>query len=202
MTTELYHDHESDALPQAAPMTLGRYLESTGRTVRPYDQKGAPNDKALVLVSKTGPAFDAPLATDLARSLQAQGVAACGDLLSAISRKCWPDIMAAWPRVISTLNLKVSHVPVVLSQVDYERMAHTVIVAMGAAQDITAAVKWQHVDTVLRSSAAEWAQAWAAEARAVDAAIIAGEGLAGDNFYARECHRKAAEFRAFAEGRS
>lgn len=185
------HDHEADALPQAAgqgdTMTLTDYLKLKNRCV-------------AIASSKTGPAFDTPLATDLARSLQAQGVAACGDLLSAISRKCWPDIMAAWPRVISTLNLQVSHVPVVLSSVDYDRMLHTVIVAMGAAGDITANVKWQHVDTVLRSSAAERAQTWAAEARAVDADIIAGDHVAGDNFYACECRRKAAEFAAFARG--
>lgn len=166
------HDHEADALPQAAGQgdtrTFGDYLRSQGRVA--------------IASSKSGPAFDTPLAVDLARSLQAQGVAACGDLLSAISRKCWPDIMAAWPRVISTLNLTVSNVPVVLSAVDYDHMLHTVIVAMGSAQDMTAAAKWQHVDTVLRRSAPELAQTWAAEA-------FDGWG-----------RQKAAEFAAFARG--
>lgn len=130
--------HESDARRDALSAALApRHMLATG---------------------KSGPAFeDRPLATDLARSMQAQGLAAAGDVFYACERKCITDLTAAWTRLLSTVGVSVTPIPLHLGpwarerQSPWERIAATVVQAMCHADLPTAGLKWTNADAIIRA---------------------------------------------------
>jgi hypothetical protein len=106
----------------------------------------------------SGPAFDGlrnrPLATELARSLQSQGLAAAGDVLDALSRKCIEDVMATWTRLIAVLRLDFTPIPLHVGQWGahpWDRLSASVVQAMCHADLPSATIKWVSADAAIRA---------------------------------------------------
>lgn len=130
-------DHEADALPQAA----GYYRPSMG--------------KHLFHIEKRGPAFEPqPLATELAKSLQAQTVSAIGDLLYALTRRCLSDALPAYERVMTALQLHLTPVTIELRGGDHNaRLLEALVLALSATGTDLSAMRWQSVDSIIRAMA-------------------------------------------------
>jgi hypothetical protein len=134
-------DQELDALPQAQ----GFFRPGMG--------------KALVHAEKRGPAFDGienrPLSAALAQSLQAQGLAACGHVLSALDRKSLPDLATAWAHLVAVLRLEFQPIDIVVGpwwgEDPWSRLTASVREAMCHAGQPGALVKWVGVDAAVQA---------------------------------------------------
>lgn len=115
-------------------------------------------DRRAILSSESGPAFDGlhnrPLATELARSLQAQGLSVCGDVLDALDRKCVSDLVDAWMRLRTVLRLDFQPINIAVGpwgKEPYARLTASVVQAMCHADLTTATVKWVSADAAIRA---------------------------------------------------
>lgn len=133
-------DEEADAMPAETP--------------RPFYQPSM--GKVLVHAEKSGPAFDqpilAPLATALAHSLQAQTIAAAGDVMLALSRQVPTDLMAAWPRLMRAMRWDGPKALVLPDLWDrtfvWTDTLREVATAMSRAEGPT---RWLNADTAVRA---------------------------------------------------
>ena len=127
-------DHEADALPQAQP-----------------------DSRRVAVVLKRGPAFDGllnrPLATELARSLQAAGLSAAGDVLNALERRSVSDLVDTWGRLITVLRLDFVSMPLHIGAWGphpWERLTASVVQALCHADTPAATNKWMAADAAIR----------------------------------------------------
>lgn len=142
---------------QSVPQADGN-SKPLGDYLRGQQFRSLPDGPVRVHVQTRGPAFDGlhnrPLATELARSLQAEGLSACGDVLSALDRKCVSDLVDAWARLVTVLRL--DFVPMNLTigfwgTDPYARLSASVVQAMCHADVATATVKWVSADAAIRA---------------------------------------------------
>ena len=152
---------------------------------------------------KSGPAFDTPLATDLARSLQLQAVAAAGNVIYALTRHCFLDAMPAWTRLLTALNLTVAPIEIPLIRGDHHnaRILQAIVLALSSAEGPEASMRWANADALMRSYARYHADQCHAEAREI-AEDAKGENVEESEVTAAQavCFRQADVFTAFANG--
>jgi len=165
------------------------------------------NSDLVAASGKFSSAFNVLVATELARTMQADGLAVVGQLVSSLMRRCVEDVIPQWERVVSTLGLKLT-APTVLSakglvnHYSYTRAVETLLMAMRHAADATGPLKWQHADTAIRLVV--WLEAnlqTAITAECLRDAIR--DGLDDDAETVERIRRhevKAAQLRAWAEG--
>lgn len=163
---------------------------------RPFDAD-AHHGSRLLHWEKSGPAFAPspdpvdPVADMLAASLVAQTLRTTGDVLSAIHRRCFLDLMPAWTRLLRVAQVTV---PVGYRQYrerwQWDDMRDSVILALCYA-DLSPA-RWMSADMLLRSVARD--------------AAVEAEGNIGTYQSSAETvamlAENAAAYRSFSEGRS
>jgi hypothetical protein len=144
-----------------------------------------------VMVRKSGPAFDAfedrPLATDLARSLQAQAAHAIGDVLYALTRYCFTDAMPAWERLLEAMRPTFTPVTLSMRHPDQlnTRTLHAIVLALSSCEGLEAPIRWANADALMRLYAR-----------------VLADGL-DEDMESDECPSPASlTLRAFAEGRA
>jgi hypothetical protein len=95
------------------------------------------------------------LATELAQSLQAQGLAACGEVLSALDRKSVEDLATTWAHLCRVLRLQFQPITIVVGpwwgEDPWARLSSSVIEAMCHAGQPTATVKWVSADAAVQA---------------------------------------------------
>jgi len=136
-------DHEADAMPQAGT-SIDAQLKQAG-----YHR--------MTDAEKRVQAFDGianrPLATELARSLQAQGLAAVGDVLNALERKSVSDLVDTWARMITVLRLDFVPMPLHVGAwgpKPWERLTASVVQALCHGNSLAATTKWVNADAAIR----------------------------------------------------
>jgi len=130
-----------------------------GEYIRGRQFRSLPDGPVRVHVQKSGPAFDPlrdrPLATDLARSLQMQGLSAVGDVLDALRRKCVSDLVASWTRAVTVLRLDFTSIDIAIGpwcmEHPWARLTDTLIDAQIYAAMPSATVKWVSLDAAIRA---------------------------------------------------
>jgi len=120
-------DHEADAMPQAG--------------------------KSLLHIDPRGPAFKGIPAHPLCPSLQAQGLAAVGDVLNALERKSISDLVDTWARMIMVLRLDFVPMPLHVGAwgpKPWERLTASVVQALCHGNSLAATTKWVNADAAIR----------------------------------------------------
>lgn len=141
------HDHEADAISADVDAAI-RQAEIASKLSTFYRPAMG---RVLMHVEKRGPAFDAPLAVDLARSLQAQGIAACGDVLNALTRDVTADLMPAWDRLLDVLALSITPVVMALDPLKAFHRENTLGAVIAAMANTPSLTHWQNADAAVRS---------------------------------------------------
>lgn len=123
----------------------------------------------------------------LVQSLQSQALKTAGEVLNAIERACFLDLVKAWRRLLKVAGVTV---PVVRSFDDwtFDRLRFDVTIALCHAENVDHPIglgKWARIDALLRGEAMR--RAMAMESRTETSQVE---------------QENAAVYRAFAEGRS
>ena len=162
--TQVYTDHEADALPQAAPR-IG--LDSSKRF-----------------------------------SPEAQATSATNRVTRAIARRCWPDLLTAWPALLAVCGVRLMPLAVDLQgRADWFKVMAAVDIALENADTPAAFIHWRNADTAIRGLAAEKAEFLRREAEREQG----GEDWAKVDLERRESivrtYIQASQMGAFAAGR-
>ena len=116
----------------------------------------------LVHVEKSGPAFPVPIAESLGRSLVAQTQRSVGEVLDAIQRQCFLDLMPAWTRLLRASGVKAQDRHRVCLRRDWfwgeMRDALTMALVLAEGDPVARDVRWVVADMLIRGEAVEAAQ--------------------------------------------
>jgi len=182
---------------------MPEYLTNTEADELPREVSVSEHFRYMLASGKSGPAFDTPLAVDLARSLQLQAVAAAGQVLYALTRSCFEDAMPAWTRLMTALNLTVAPVTIELVRGAHHnaRLLEAIVLALSSAEGPEAPMRWANADALMRAYARFRANQCHAEAREI-AEDAKGENVEESEVTAAQavCFRQADVFTAFANG--
>jgi hypothetical protein len=175
MMTEVYHDHEADALPQAS-QPFGDYVAS-----RQFYRSSM--GKVLVHTEKRGPAFDAAAAT--------------ARLITAMTNGVFIDVVPAWTDLITAL-----HVAPALARgpVFWIDMKDAIYRALEGANGPDRDALWGKADAAVRGYALVAAETWAKDAERTQG----GDDWADVDMDRRNeivaSYASASKLRAFAAG--
>lgn len=163
---------------------------------RRFQIHGDADKPRLVHVEKSGPAFlPVPVADQLGRSLVVQTLRIAAEVLNALDRRCFLDVMPAWGRLLKAADLQLPLSRTYPRQSwEFAEMRDAVMFALLHVEEPHALMRWIVADSLLRGYAMTLAHGSESHLSAP------GDHLTVADVERIQAHAKA--YRAFSEGRS
>lgn len=133
-------------------------------------------------------------------SPQAQAASAANRVTRAITRRCWPDLMTAWPALLEVCGVTLTPLDVDLQgRADWGKVIVAVDIALENADTPASCIHWRHADMAIRGLAAQAAKALTEAARREQGRDHWDDVDTERRESITDAHCKAARFTAFAK---